>query len=292
MPPAADHSGALVLVATPIGNLGDCSARAVETLRTADVICCEDTRHTRKLLNHFDIRDVQVVSVHEHNEQARSSFVIDRVAEGATVALVTDAGMPAISDPGERVVAAVAAAGLRVTVVPGASAVLGALAVSGLPTDRFCFEGFLPRKGKDRRERLDALRVEARTSVIYESPHRLAATAAELAGALGGDRRAVMVRELTKLHEEVWRGTLAGLVDRLAEVPPLGECVLVVAGRERVEVTVSDDDLVAALERAVASGATRRDAVDMVATAHDVPRRRVYALAIAVPGSGSPQGAT
>jgi 16S rRNA (cytidine1402-2'-O)-methyltransferase len=272
--------GMLVLVATPIGNLGDCSMRAIETLRTADLICCEDTRHTRKLLNRFDIRDVRVMSLHEHNERDRSSTVVERVAAGEVVAMVTDAGMPAISDPGEQVVAAVAAAGLRVSVVPGPSAVPAALAVSGLPTERFCFEGFLPRKGSERRERIAVLAAEVRTAVLYESPQRLGKTASDLASTLGDERPVALVRELTKIHEEVWRGTLGGLAARLADDSVQGECVLVLGGATILVSEVTDDVVLEHLRQAQDQGTSRRDAVDEVSRVLGVGRKRVYALAI------------
>jgi 16S rRNA (cytidine1402-2'-O)-methyltransferase len=192
-------NGVLVLVATPIGNLGDMSFRAVETLKSANVIACEDTRHTRKLLNHFEINGVPVMAVHEHNEAAQAEAIVERVCSGETVALVTDAGMPGISDPGERVVAAVVKAGFKVSAVPGASAGIMALAISGLPTDRFVFEGFLPRKGAERTARLRELATETRTSVFYESPNRVAATAEAFREVCDGDRRIAFARELTKL---------------------------------------------------------------------------------------------
>ena len=193
---------------TPIGNLGDLSPRAVETLRSADVIYCEDTRHSRKLLSHAGITGVPLRSLHEHNEDDRVAEVLDAVGQGRTVALVSDAGMPGISDPGSRVVAAAAGEGLIVSVVPGPSAADAALVTSGLPTDRYCFEGFLPRSGRERRERLEALARERRTSVVFEAPGRVAGTLAELAEVCGEDRPVAVARELTKVHEEIWRGPL------------------------------------------------------------------------------------
>lgn len=279
-------SGSLVLVATPIGNLGDISFRATETLRTADVIACEDTRHTRKLLNHLEIRSVPVMAVHEHNEVGAAAELVDRIANGETVALVTDAGMPAISDPGERVVAAVAAAGLRVSVIPGPSAVPAALAISGLPTERFCFEGFLPRKASDRKERMAALVTEARTSVLYEAPHRLGSTVRDLCSACGESRRVVLVRELTKLYEEVWRGTLGELSHRLEAQTVKGECVLVLDGAPLLStVEVTDDEIIAALKAELAQGASRRDAAATVTERYSQPKRRIYDLATQVKSS-------
>jgi len=277
-------SGMLLLVATPIGNLGDCSARAIEALRSADVLCCEDTRHTRKLLNHFGI-DVRVTALHEHNEIDKRDWVVERVRAGETVALVTDAGMPGISDPGALAVAAVAAAGLRVSVVPGASAVVAALAISGMPTDRFCFEGFLPRKASVRAARIAEIAQERRTTVLYEAPHRLHKTVDELRSACGEGRPVALVRELTKIHEEVVRGTLGDLATRFAEEAPKGECVLVLHGAEEPVVEVDDSDIIARLEAAQAAGASRRDAIDHVAAELGLPRKRVYSLALARPRS-------
>jgi 16S rRNA (cytidine1402-2'-O)-methyltransferase len=277
-----DTEGALVVVGTPIGNLGDLSPRAVEALATADVIYCEDTRHSRKLLTHAGITGVPLRSLHEHNEEDRVDEVVGAVASGRTVALVTDAGMPAVSDPGGRVVAAVGAAGLRVTVVPGPSAVLTALVASGLPTDRFCFEGFLPRSGRERTERLAAVAAATRTTVLFEAPVRTAATLRDLVAVCGGDRPVAIARELTKLHEEVWRGTLAAGAE-WAAAGVRGEVVLVLgAADEEVAPIIDDEVLVRALAEQTASGARTRGAVDEVAAAHGVPRRRVYELALRV----------
>jgi 16S rRNA (cytidine1402-2'-O)-methyltransferase len=274
--------GSLVLVATPIGNLGDLSPRAAEALATADVIYCEDTRHSRKLLTHAGIAGVRLRSLHQHNEDDRVDEVIASVAGGRTVAVVTDAGMPGISDPGSRVVAAAAAAGLTVSVIPGPSAGLAALVTSGLPTDRFCFEGFLPRSGKERRKRLAALATETRTTVVFEAPGRLAATLADLAASLGGDRRVAVARELTKLHEEIWRGTAAEAAGWASSGRVRGEVVIVVAGAPEVEaVEVEDGRLQEALEARLAAGERTRGAVDAVAAEFGVARRRVYDLALA-----------
>ena len=200
-------TGRLVLVGTPIGNLGDLSPRAVEALTSADTIACEDTRRTRALLAHLGVPGGRrLLAVHDHNEAAAVRDVVDRLDEGERLVVVTDAGMPGISDPGERLVAAAAAAGHRVEVVPGPSALLAALVVSGLSTSRFVFEGFLPRKGSTRAQRLAELAGEARTVILFEAPHRVRQTVTDLAAAAGGLRRVVLVRELTKLHEEVWRG--------------------------------------------------------------------------------------
>jgi 16S rRNA (cytidine1402-2'-O)-methyltransferase len=270
----------LVVVATPIGNLGDLSPRAVEALATAAVVYCEDTRHSRKLLTHAGVSGVPLRSLHAHNEDDRVDEVVAAVAAGSSVALVTDAGTPVVSDPGSRVAAAVAAAGLTVTVVPGPSAVLAALVVSGLPTDRFCFEGFLPRSGRDRAERLAAVAVERRTTVLFEAPGRTGATLRDLAAACGGGRSVAVARELTKLHEEVWRGSLDGAAEWAAG-GVRGEVVLVVGGAPALPPSdVGDEVLVAALAERVAAGDRTRGAVDEVAALHGVPRRRVYELAL------------
>ncbi|HVM02583.1 MAG TPA: 16S rRNA (cytidine(1402)-2'-O)-methyltransferase, partial [Acidimicrobiales bacterium] len=252
--------GALVVVGTPLGNLGDLSPRAVEALAAAGVIACEDTRRTRALLTAAGVPGRRLLVVHEHNEAGRAAEVADLVASGARVALVTDAGMPGVSDPGQRVVAAVAARGLAVEVVPGPSAVVTALVASGLPSDRFAFEGFLPRKGPQRRRRLAAVAAEPRTVVVYEAPHRVCDTVADLAAACGGDRPAAIARELTKLHEEVWRGTLGGAVGHLTDRPPRGEYVVVVGGAPPAP-EASDAEIEEALEGRMAAGDDRRAAV-------------------------------
>jgi 16S rRNA (cytidine1402-2'-O)-methyltransferase len=280
-----------VLVGTPIGNLGDLSPRAAEALATADVVYCEDTRHSRKLLTHAGIAGASLRSLHEHNEEHRIDEVVGAVAGGATVVLVSDAGMPGVSDPGARLVAAVAAAGLTVSVVPGPSAVLAALVTSGLATDRFCFEGFLPRSGRERRQRLAAVAGEARTSVLFEAPGRVAATLADLAVACGVDRRVAVARELTKLHEEVWRGTLAEARAWASDPPVRGEVVVVLAGGPPEEDSVDDASLVEALRRRRAAGERTRGAVDAVALQFGVGRRRVYDLALSERASGAPADA-
>jgi 16S rRNA (cytidine1402-2'-O)-methyltransferase len=253
------------------------SFRAVEMLKSASVIACEDTRHTRKLLNHFDIRDVPVVAVHEHNEAQRASEMVERIGNGETVALVTDAGMPGISDPGSRAVAAVAAAGLTVTAVPGASALTMAVAISGLPTERFVFEGFLPRKGSERSARLRLLATETRTTVFYESPNRVLATLQAIRDVAGGDRRVALCRELTKLYEEVRRGALDALIAELGDVDLKGECVLVLEGAAERE--VDDDAIRAFLAEVLATGVSKRDAIAHTVEALDVAKNRVYDIA-------------
>ena len=267
--------GRLVLVGTPIGNLGDLSPRATSVLAGADVIACEDTRVTRKLLSHAGITPRRLISVHAHNEAATAGQVVDLVAGGATVAMVTDAGLPGISDPGERLVKAVTSAGLKVDVVPGPSAALAALVVSGLPTDRFCFEGFLPRKGEERAARLAAIAVEPRTVVLFESPRRVRQTVDDLGSVCGASRPLVIGREMTKLHEEVWRGTMQGAVSWLSSVEPKGEYVLVVGGAPATA-TVDDHAIESKLSDRLVAGDDPKTAVALVAGALGVPRRRVY----------------
>jgi 16S rRNA (cytidine1402-2'-O)-methyltransferase len=279
--------GRLVLVGTPIGNLGDMSPRAVEALDAADAICCEDTRRTGRLLQHAGVaRKAALVVVNEHTEAREVPGVLARLARGERVALVSDGGMPGVSDPGERLVRAAVDAGHAVEVVPGPSAALAALVVSGLPTGRFVFEGFLPRKGSGRAQRLAAVAGEPRTVVLYEAPHRLARTIADLADACGpGDagRRVAVVRELTKLHEEVWRGSLGEAAAWVRERPPRGEFVLVLEGA--LDAAPPDDEMVVeALQAALAGGASARDAARTVAAELDVSRRRAYDLAVGLGG--------
>jgi 16S rRNA (cytidine1402-2'-O)-methyltransferase len=271
-------AGALVIVATPIGNLGDLSPRAAEALGSADAIACEDTRRTRKLLTHAGVKAPTLITVNDHTEARQVRAVLSRLERGERVAVVTDAGTPGISDPGERLVAAVTAAGLDVEVVPGASAAIAALVVSGLPTGRFTFEGFLPRRGSGRSERIDTLRTEQRTTILYEAPHRVRRTMAELAEGLGPLRRVAIVRELTKLHEEVWRGTLGGAVDHLAEREPRGEYVLVLGGAAP-PAEPSTEDVTEALRSRLAAGDDKKTATAQVAKELRVPKRQVYEIA-------------
>jgi 16S rRNA (cytidine1402-2'-O)-methyltransferase len=285
----AEPGAQLILVGTPIGNLGDLSPRAIEVLRSADAIACEDTRHTRKLLSAASIDAKRLLAVHEHNEHHAADGIVELLRRGQTVALVTDAGMPAVSDPGERVVAAVVAAGFEVTCVPGPSAALTALAVSGLPSERFAFEGFLPVKGVERKSRLAVVAAAVETTVLFEAPHRLLRTLTDLAASCGGGRRVSVSRELTKKFEETQRGTLDELLaahhlDATAE--PRGEHVIVVAGRPAEEINserdLTDDAVIALLRTELASGARTKAAVDVVSSATGLPHRHVYALAVEV----------
>ena len=270
---------ALVLVGTPIGNLDDLSPRAAAALAGADAIACEDTRRTGRLLAHLGVRAPRLLVANEHTERDLAPEVVRRVAGGERVVVVSDAGMPGISDPGEALVEAVLEAGLPVEVVPGPSALDAGLVISGLPTARFVFEGFLPRKGSARRERLAEVAAERRTVVLYEAPHRLARTLTDLVEACGGERKVALLRELTKLHEEHWLGTLDAAVARAGDVAPRGEYVVVLAGAPP-GAPVTDDALRAALSELKAAGSTNRDAVDEVAARFGASRRRVYALAL------------
>lgn len=268
--------GSLILVATPIGNLGDLSPRAIEALAEADLVLAEDTRRTGLLLQHVDV-DTPMRSYHEHNEDQRAPEVVEQIAAGATVVLVTDAGTPGVSDPGYRLVTAVVDAGLPVGAIPGPSAVLHALVVSGLPTDRFTFEGFLPRKGSARRDRLTELADEPRTMVLFVSPHRAKADLRDLAASLGTDRPAALARELTKLHEEVVRDTLGGLAELTSNENPRGEVTLVIAGRrEEVGPPPTGPELAADVAERMRAGTSKKQAIADVARDRDVPKKVVY----------------
>jgi 16S rRNA (cytidine1402-2'-O)-methyltransferase len=268
-----------VLVATPIGNLGDLSPRAVAALRDADVIAAEDTRRTRALLTHSGIRGGgRLRAVHAHNEREGASWIVDAVRAGKRVAYVTDAGMPGVSDPGARLVRVCLDAEVAVEVVPGPSAVLTALVLSGFPTDRFVFEGFLPRRGRARGERIAALASEPRTAVIFEAPGRVHATLVELHAACGPAREVAVARELTKLYEDVWRGPLVEAVGQSELVEPRGEYVIVLApAAPRPE--PGDAEIEAHVAAALAEGMSTRDAAARVARDLGVARRRTYDVA-------------
>ena len=280
----------LVLVATPIGNLGDLSPRAASALAGADCICCEDTRRTGKLLSLAGIqrrREVPLVRVDDHTEAGRIGEVLERLGRGERVGVVSDAGMPGIADPGERLVRAAAANGFEVEVVPGPSAAVAGLVASGLPTGRFVFEGFLPRRGSARTARLRELVAERRTIVLYEAPHRLARTLADLVAVFGGDRRVALARELTKLHEEVRRSTLADAVTWAEASEPIGEFVVVVDGAPEP----SPPDAAAvehAVRNALTVGLSARDAAAEVAERLGVPKRQAYDVAVAITRAARP----
>ncbi len=273
------------MVATPIGNLGDLSPRAIETLAAADVIACEDTRRTRTLLTHAGVRPKALMAVHGHNEASQVRAVLAHLEQGRQVALVTDAGTPGISDPGQRVVAAAGEAGHEVVVVPGPSAAIAALVASGLPSERFVFEGFLPRKGRDRAERLALIAGERRTTIIYEAPNRLRRTVEDLLEACGPARRIAVTRELTKLYEDVWRGSLTAAAERVATIEARGEHVVVLEGAPE-PAGASDTDIERALLARYDAGDDKRAALPAVAAELHVPKRRVYeiALRLAQPG--------
>jgi len=276
-PDRAAHAGVLVLAATPIGRVADAPPRLAEELSGADVVATEDTRRLRRLTADLGVTVAgRVVSYFEGNESARTPQLVDALLAGERVLLVTDAGMPSVSDPGYRLVAAAVAEGIHVTAVPGPSAVLTALAVSGLPVDRFCFEGFLPRKAGERGRRLAELAGEQRTMVFFEAPHRTAAALAAMAEAWGPDRAAAVCRELTKTHEEVRRGALSALVD-WATAGVRGEVTIVVAGAEPVTEVAHDPEVWREIVAAMAAdGTSRKDAVAEVARRAGVPKREVY----------------
>jgi len=266
----------LVLAATPIGRIDDASPRLAAELAGADVVAAEDTRRVRRLAADLGVTIAgRVVSYFEGNEARRAAVLLDSLREGRRVLLVTDAGMPSVSDPGYRLVVAAVDAGVRVTAVPGPSAVLTALAVSGLPVDRFCFEGFLPRKSGERRRRLADLATESRTMVFFEAPHRLAETLEAMSQAWGAERRAAVCRELTKRFEEVARGTLAELAARFRE-PPRGEVTLVLGHWERAAEDGAGERATAAIGELVAAGIGRRQAVDLVSRLTGVARNELY----------------
>jgi 16S rRNA (cytidine1402-2'-O)-methyltransferase len=275
----------LCLVATPIGNLGDLSPRAERALADADVIACEDTRRTRQLLSHAGIHDKVLVAVHDHNEARQVRPVLEWLSQGRTVAVVTDAGTPGISDPGARLAAAAGRAGAEVTVVPGPSALVAAVAVSGLDAGRFCFEGFLPKKGRERAARLRLLAAEHRATVLFEAPHRLLATLADLDDVCGSARGVVVVRELSKLHEQIWRGTLGGARAWAGQTSPRGEHTLIVAGAPEAA-GPGDEAVDDAVARLLDEGRSTKEAAAEVAAAMDLPRRRAYQAALRLRSAG------
>ncbi|MEM9543613.1 MAG: 16S rRNA (cytidine(1402)-2'-O)-methyltransferase [Cyanobacteria bacterium P01_E01_bin.42] len=271
----------LYLVGTPIGNLEDMTFRGVRILQEVDLIAAEDTRHTGKLLKHFQIQTPQI-SYHDHNKRERSGELLHRLQSGETIALVTDAGMPGISDPGYELVKACRENNLPVVPIPGVSAGITALTASGLPCDRFIFEGFLPPRGKARRDRLATLQTESCTLILYEAPHRLLSSLADLAEVLGGDRAIVTARELTKLHEEFWQGTLAEAIAYYTQHPPRGEFTLVFAGASPQSKTLTEAEIAGELTQLLRSGMSRSQASRHLAKVADIPRRRVYQIALSL----------
>lgn len=271
-------TGTLVLVATPIGNLSDMSTRAIETLQSSDLVACEDTRRTGLLLQHFGITGKRMLRVDAHTEDKSSQEIINSLLEGFTVSMVTDAGMPSISDPGERLVRKVIESGHRVTVIPGPSAPISALVVSGFSTQRWCMEGFLPRKGESRLKRLKEIAEEERTVILFESPHRLAATLKDLLEECGATRQVVVVRELTKVHEEIFRGSLEESL-KWAEKSIKGEIVIVLeAGTITSE--IDDERLETVLKEILAGGVSTKDAAEEASRRLNVSRRRAYSTAL------------
>ncbi|WP_414562226.1 MULTISPECIES: 16S rRNA (cytidine(1402)-2'-O)-methyltransferase [unclassified Anabaena] len=273
--------GTLYVVGTPIGNLEDMTFRAVRILQTVNLIAAEDTRHTGKLLQHFQIKTPQI-SYHEHNRTSRIPELLEQMGNGQAIALVSDAGMPGISDPGYELVTACIAAGIRVVPIPGASAAVTALSAAGLPTDKFVFEGFLPAKGQKRREYLESLETESRTLIFYESPHRLRDTLQDLATVWGSDRQIVMARELTKLYEEFWRGNIAEAIAHYNQREPQGEYTLVVAGTPASQLQLSEAQLKAELLQLMSQGISRSQASRQLAKITSVPRRQLYQLALSL----------
>ena len=270
----------LYLVPTPIGNLGDISLRCRQTLEQVDFIAAEDTRVTLKLLNHLGIKK-SLVSYYEHNKASKGNVILERILAGESCALVSDAGSPAISDPGEDLVKQCAAAGVTVCAIPGPCAVITALSISGQSTGRFCFEGFLSTAKKSRREHLEALVTETRTMVFYEAPHKLLSTLQDMAVAFGPDRPISLCRELTKLHEEVVRTTLGEAVEKYTENPPKGEFVLVLAGSPEVKKEeATADDAAQRVAQLMEEGLSRKDAIKQVAKELDLPKNVVYDAAL------------
>ena len=275
-------AGMLYLVPTPIGNLGDISIRCRQTLEEADFIAAEDTRVSLKLLNHLGIKK-SLVSYYEHNKDFKGNVIVDRILAGETCALVSDAGSPAISDPGEDLVKQCAAAGITVCAIPGPCAVITALSISGQSTGRFCFEGFLSTAKKSRREHLESLVSENRTMVFYEAPHKLLSTLEDMAEAFGADRPISLCRELTKLHEEVVRTTLGEAITKYTDQPPKGEFVLVVAGApEQVKEVSTADDAAARVKALMDTGISRKDAIKQTAKELNLPKNVVYDAALTI----------
>jgi 16S rRNA (cytidine1402-2'-O)-methyltransferase len=277
--------GTLYIVGTPIGNLEDMTFRAVQTLQDVDLIAAEDTRHTGKLLQHFQVKTPQV-SYHEHNRTSRIPELIKQLGEGKAIALVSDAGMPGISDPGYELILACVEASIVVVPIPGASAAITALSAAGLPTDKFVFEGFLPSKTNQRREYLELLKTERRTLIFYESPHRLRATLQDFAE-IFGQRQIVLARELTKFYEEFWRGTVEEAYQHYQLKEPQGEYTLIVAGAVRNENQLTEVEIKAELEKMLAQGVTRSQASRELAELTSLPRKQIYQLALTIDTSDS-----
>ncbi|MCY7332715.1 MAG: 16S rRNA (cytidine(1402)-2'-O)-methyltransferase [Pseudanabaena sp. CAN_BIN31] len=275
-----DDSGILYLVGTPIGNLEDMTFRAIATLKQVDLIAAEDTRHTGKLLHHFGIGTPQT-SYHEHNAHRRVPELVEKLLQGMAIALVTDAGMPAISDPGVELVQGCIAAGVRVIPIPVVTAGIAALTASGFATQHFGFDGFLPIDKKERRDRLEILRLETRTMILYEAPHRLLRTLGDLAASLGEEHQIAIARELTKLHEEFWRGSIEGAIAYFTVHVPKGEFTLVLEGAKPSEKPAWTEEIILReLQNLIDSGISRSEASRQLAELADLSRRQIYQLAL------------
>ncbi|MFB6277618.1 MAG: 16S rRNA (cytidine(1402)-2'-O)-methyltransferase [Halothece sp.] len=273
-------TGSLYLVGTPIGNLEDITFRAINTLKTVDLIAAEDTRHTGKLLQHYEIATPQI-SYHEHNRKQREPEIIQRLQQGENIALVTDAGMPGISDPGYDLVRACVEANIAAIAIPGVTAAITALAVSGLPSDRFVFEGFLPTKGKARQDRLKEIGQETRTLILYESPHKLRQTLQDLAQVCGQDRSIMLGRELTKLYEKCYYLKIEEAIAFYEKTIPKGEYTLVIAGKEEAEtLSLSSEQVKQELQQLLAQGVTRSQASRQLAKVTSLSRQEIYQLSI------------
>lgn len=278
-----DAKGVLYLCATPIGNLEDITLRALRILKEVDLVAAEDTRRTRKLFSHYQIH-TPLTSYHDHNRHSKGQHLINQLLEGKSIALVTDAGLPGVSDPGEELAFKAADEGIKVVPVPGPSASLTALVASGLPSAKFCFEGFLPARGKARATRLEELKPEIRTMVFYEAPHRLKATLADFLKCFG-DRRICVARELTKVYEEIWRGSLGEAVEKFSLKAPKGEITLVLEGAGALDKAAGDgaqggcftlDCLVSMVQDLESGGMTRKEAIKEVSLKAGIPKRQVY----------------
>ncbi len=276
--------GVLYIVGTPIGNLEDMTFRGVRILQSVDFIAAEDTRHTGKLLKHFQVNTPQI-SYHEHNRHSRIPELLKQLHEGIAIALVSDAGMPGISDPGYELVKACAEAGITVVPIPGAVAAITALSASGISTDKFVFEGFLNAKSKQRRSHLELLKSEERTLIFYESPHRLRSTLQDMREIFGDDRQIVLARELTKMYEEFWRGNIEGACSYYKSKVPVGEYTLVVAGSSPIQSEFTQAELVAELETIMNQGISPSQASRQLAASTSLPRRQLYQLALTLKNS-------
>ncbi len=271
--------GTLYIVGTPIGNLEDMTFRAVRILQNVDLIAAEDTRHTGKLLQHFQVKTPQI-SYHDHNRCQRLGELLEKLHQGSAIALVTDAGMPGISDPGYELVKACAEENINIIPIPGVSASITGLSVSGLPTDRFIFEGFLPTKAKERQAKLEEFTRESRTIILYEAPHRVRQTLQDFVEIFGSEREIVLARELTKLHEEIWRGTLANAILYYQDKEPKGEYTIILGGVAETPLVLSEDALKAELQELLKQGLTRSQATRQLSQQTSLPRRQLYQLSL------------